>query len=93
MSITEWEDLTPEEFGVIVREYNKRQASHQEHQYKLMRLHACLLLQVHTSKKIAPTDLFRLPSDDIGASHEEQRSPSKEEARERFDSLMKRIRK
>ncbi len=92
MSYAEFCRLDPEEFSHIYRAFCDQAGALYRDNWERMRMLASIVIQPHVKNRLTPRGLIPFPWDKETAKGKPE-VETKEEARERFTSLMKRLKK
>lgn len=90
MSLADFCYLTPEEWDAVHSAYIERETERMKGEWERMRTHAAIVIQPHARKKIRPKELLQFPWDNDHRK-ESKNLVSREEGRERFEKLLKRL--
>lgn len=81
--------LSPDEFAAICKAHNEQRESEMQDAWNRMRLHASIMAQPYMKRRMQPEQLLPFPWDAGERAKAEAKKVSKEEAKARFERLMK----
>lgn len=87
MNLEDWCDLSPDEFSAVCKAYNDKEEARLHDEWERMRLLATITIQPHVKNRLKADKLLPLPWD--GEKKAEVPQVSKEEAKARFEQLLK----
>jgi hypothetical protein len=88
MSLDDWSGLSPDEFSAVCQSYNDKEEARLHDEWERMRLLATITIQPHVKNRLHAEKLLPLPWDGKPKKTDAPKV-SKEEAKSRFEQLLK----
>lgn len=83
--------LSSDEFRAVYKQWDEMREAESQERWEQVRLHAAIVIQPHSKKKVEPGKILKFPWDGKKKKRGGSSQPSKEESKKRFEAIMARV--